>query len=203
MASRPKTAACVIGLTGSFGTGKTTVARMFRKWGAKVLDADALAHEALAGDPATYREAVKAFGPGILDAHRTIDRRRLADAVFKDRKRLKTLCDIIHPRVVRTIKNEIKCMKHDDIVVIDAPLLIEAGLDTIVDALIVVTASRAQQLKRCADKFAMKKRDILDRIKNQLPLTRKAESADYVINNNGTIHETRKQALKIWRKLWR
>jgi dephospho-CoA kinase len=195
----------VIGVTGSFGTGKTTVARMFRRLGAKVIDADSIAHEALRKGSSTYRKVVREFGCGVLDSSLNVDRRRLAGIAFRDRGRLARLCALIHPAVIEEITRRLgsSATRPRRAVVIDAPLLIEAGLHAIVDTLIVVKASRAHQMERCAAKFGMSKRDIRDRITHQLSLKRKIGMADFVIDNDGTIRETEKQVITMWRKLWK
>ncbi len=193
----------IIGLTGSFGTGKTTVAGMFRKLGARVIDADLLAREALEkGEPA-YEKALKAFGDSLLDSRRNIDRRRLAGIVFKDRRQLKRLCGIIHPYVIDRIRLEIKKTPGSRVIVIDAPLLIEAGLDQMADSLVVVSAARKNQVRRCVAKFRMSSSDVRRRIESQMPLKAKMAKADFVIYNNGELEKTRKQVENAWRRiLW-
>ncbi len=202
-------ACVVIGLTGSFGTGKTTVAGMLKKLGARVINADSHAHAALAKGSAAYRAVVRAFGADVVGPDGSIDRRRLAHVVFKDKRLLSALCAIIHPLVITAIKKDIRALTRGThgirgrAIVIDAPLLIEAGLHTVVDTLVVVTASTATQRARCSAKFKITQREILDRTKNQMPLTKKVEMADYVIDNNGTREETNAQVEKIWRELWK
>jgi len=192
----------IIGVTGSFGTGKTTVADAFRGLGAKVLDADRIAHAALARGSGAYTDIIKAFGRRILDSKGNIDRKKLSALAFKDSSLLKKLCGIIHPLVIGRIKGEIIKNKKYRAVVIDAPLLLEAGLGRMVDIVLVVKASRANQIKRCAAKFKMTRGEVLERIGNQMPLEKKVRQADFVIYNDGSKKETLKQALKIWRRLW-
>jgi len=193
-----------IGLTGSFGTGKTFVASIFKSLGAEVLDADRLAHDAIKKGAKAYKKIVTTFGRGILDKKRNIDRGRLGAIVFKDREALKTLNSIVHPEVIRIIKERITALREKrGVIVIDAPLLIEAGLEGLVDVLVVVKASGKNQIKRCLEKFCMNKADVLKRIKSQIPIERKVEMADFVIDNDGTKAETRKQVVQIWRKVWR
>lgn len=193
----------IIGITGSLGTGKTTVARLMKGLGAKVIDADALAHAALRTGTPAFRSVIAAFGGGIKDERGAIDRKRLAALVFGDRARLRELCRIIHPPVVRAIEREIAGEKKRKVIVVDAPLLIEAGLNHTCDAVVVVTASRANQIARCRKRSGMTKEETLARIKDQMPLRKKVEMADYVISNDRALKETKRKVQTVWRVLWK
>ncbi len=191
----------VIGITGSFGTGKSTVAGIFAGFGAKVIDADKLTHQTMEAGKGAYKRIVSLFGEEILKDDGTIDRRRLGNLVFSDRNALDKLCRLIHPQVKLGIKGEINRIKKENpcaIVVLDAPLLIEAGLLKDVDRLIVVKASRKEQFKRCISRNGMTGKDIARRISSQMTLSSKVKLADYVIDNNGSLRETKRQAEKIW-----
>lgn len=193
----------VVGVTGSLGTGKSTVAGMLARRGAKVISADAIAHALLRPKGGCSREVLKVFGPGIL-ADRQIDRRKLADIVFKDRKALKVLTGIIHPQVRWEIQKEIVHLKKTaprSIVVVDVPLLFEAGLNRQMDVTITVKAGRENQLKRSTKGLGISKAEALRRIRAQMPLRKKIRLADIIIDNNATITETQKQVKAIWQKL--
>lgn len=193
----------VIGLTGGFGTGKSLVAAAFRRRGATVLDADRIAHEALKRGTSVYRRVVSAFGPGVLSGG-MISRKRLGAAVFNDRKALARLNSIVHPYVIAKINAAIGRAGRRDFVVIDAPLLVETGLDRIADILVVVTCSRAQQAARCMKKFGMKRADVVRRINNQIPAGKKASMADFVIDNSKKRSDTDRQAERVWKEIaWR
>jgi len=192
-----------IGLTGSFATGKTTVAGIFRRMGARVIDADALAHDALKPGAAAYRKTVKIFGKGILNSRGRIDRKKLAGIVFKNRRSLKKLCAAVHPYVIDRIRFMLKCPARDRITVIDAPLLIEARLERMIDVLVVVSATRKNQIRRGGEKFRMTAGEVRERIDAQMPLKEKVARADFVIYNNGDLKKTRKQVEDVWRQiLW-
>jgi dephospho-CoA kinase len=199
---KPNRKKIVLGLTGSFGSGKTTVAGIFRSYGAEIIDADRIAHSCIAGGTKTYKRIYKVFGKDILKKNRTIDRVKLARIVFAHKGLLKKLNKIIHPEVIRIIRNKIK-KSESKIVVLDAPLLLEAGLRRMVDKLIVVKIKRAKALERLRRKFPFSRRDLLKRIKHQMPLKLKLRLADFVIDNSGSIRKTREQVERIRRVLWK
>jgi len=194
----------VIGLTGSFGTGKSTVARMFKELGARVLDADTITHNLIRPGRDSWRKIVRWFGPDILNRNQTINRDKLAKIVFRKRQDLRKLEEIIHPLVVREIAGrlgKIENSRKDEIVVIDAPLLIEVGLAKKVDTLIVVKLNRTEQIVRSLKQKGISRAQILKRIRSQLPLSKKIAIADYVIDNNGKKNDTRRQVKKIWEEI--
>ena len=194
----------VIGITGSFGTGKSFVASVFRSLGAKVVDADRMAHEVIRKGTPEYRRIVKGFGKNILTGRGEIDREKLGEVVFSDVALLRKLTGIVHPEVIRKIRRSVEAAGKKDIVVIDAPLLIEANLSKLIDKLVVVKCSKRRQIERCQEKFCLQKKEILRRIRNQMPLSKKLKMADIVIDNSLTKAHTKKQVRKVWREeLWK
>lgn len=190
----------VIGITGSFGSGKTTVARMFVCLGARVIDADRIAHRLLRSGTGVYRSIIKSFGRGILTRKGAIERRKLARLVFGDSRRLRTLNHIVHPAVIASIREKIAKSKKT-IFVLDAPLLIEAGLKKEADVLIVVKSARKKQIERLLKKGTYTKAAISKRIKSQMALSKKMRLADFIIDNNGSLKRTRMQVERIYRTL--
>ncbi|MDD4980350.1 MAG: dephospho-CoA kinase [Candidatus Omnitrophica bacterium] len=191
-----------LGLTGSFGSGKTTVAGIFRSYGAKVIDADRIAHSVIKPGTGVYQAIVSAFGRNILKGGKSVNRKKLAAIVFDDPGSLGRLNKIMHPEIIRIIKKKISSIP-GGVIVLDAPLLIEKGLEKIADKLIVVNITAKKQIERVAQKTGANKEDILKRIKAQIPLRNKVRLADFVIDNSGSKEETRKQVQKIRRLLWR
>lgn len=192
----------VIGVTGSFGSGKTFVASVFKSLGAHAIDADGIAKGLLDKGTGQYKRTVDAFGASILNSKGAIDRKKLAKIVFNDKRSLSRLNGILHPAVIGAINKEVG-RSGKSVIIVDAPLLIEAKALRLVDKLVVVASSRKKQIERCVKKFGISKADVLKRIGSQMPLKKKARMADYVIDNDGTREDTVKQVKKIWRLLWR
>lgn len=194
----------IIGVTGSFGTGKSTIAAMFKKLGAKVLDADKIAHRLIRKNTPVYGKILKEFGSEVLTESGAIDRAKLAAVVFCDRKLLNKLCGIVHPVVINDIKKAVNATAkkgRTPAIVIDAPLLIEADMRKMADVLIVVVTGPKIQVERARKKTGMSIAGIRQRIKNQLPLKEKADMADYVIDNEGSKKNVKKIVKKIWEEI--
>ncbi len=199
---RPRRDKLIIGLTGGVGTGKSTVAAMLRRSGACVLDADRIGHRLISRGTPAYRRIVRTFGTGILGRGGAIDRRKLGRLVFKEKRLRKALEAILHPAIIRAIRDDAaRCGKR--LVVVDAPLLFETGLQKDVDLTVVVTASRGTQIRRCAARTGLSREEILSRMAAQMPLERKVRSADFIIDNNGSLEKTKSQVDSLRRSLWR
>ena len=131
----------IIGVTGGFGTGKSTVAAMFRKKGATLLDADKIAHNSILPGRPCYKKVLSLFGSDILGRGGRIDRKKLGKIVFADKKKLNLLNSVIHPEVIKEIREEVKKKSsRRRFYVVDVPLLIESGFSKSVDELVVVVA---------------------------------------------------------------
>ena len=195
----------VIGLTGGIASGKSTVTALLKEKGAVIIDADKIAREIMSkGEPAWF-EVLNYFGDEILNDDRSdIDRKKLAHIVFSDKAKLEVLNNITHPKIIEEIKRQVEEYKKagKKIIVIDAALLIETGLDKIADEVWVVAANEDIQLQRLmAREKDITKDEALKRIKSQMPLAEKLKFADRVIDNNSSIEETKKQVDKIWTKI--
>jgi len=195
----------VIGLTGGIASGKSTVTALLKEKGAVIIDADKIAREIMSkGEPAWF-EVLNYFGDEILNDDRSdIDRKKLAHIVFSDKAKLEVLNNITHPKIIEEIKRKVEEYKKagKKIIVIDAALLIETGLDKIADEVWVVAANEDIQLQRLmAREKDITKDEALKRIKSQMPLAEKLKFADRVIDNNSSIEETKKQVDKMWTKI--
>jgi dephospho-CoA kinase len=192
----------ILGLTGGVSSGKTTVAAMFKSLGARIIDADAISHNLLKPDKKVYCQVVKIFGKGIIKKDRTLSRKKLGRIVFNAKPLRKQLDRIMHPEIIRIIRKKLQAVRKG-VVVLEAPLLIEAGLTGMVDKLIVVNLSLAKQIKRIQQKTLLTKEEVFKRIRSQLPLEKKVRLADFIIDNNGTRKQTQKQVAKLRRQLWK
>lgn len=196
----------VIGVTGGVGTGKSTVAGMFRKLGAVVLDADAIAHEVMEPKRIAWRQIVRAFGEGILNDDGTVNRRKLAGLVFQDIEARRRLERIIHPPVLREIRRRLHRLRRSRrtrAVVLDVPLLIEAGAQALADALVVVTAPPEVQRERLRVKHGWSDEEMEARRAAQMELSAKVALADYVVDNADGVEATRTQVKQLWEQLGR
>ena len=190
----------IVVLTGSVGTGKSTVTKFFRQLGAYIIDWDELAREVTRPHLRAWKEIVEYFGKGILNEDLTINRQKLAEIAFSDKEKVAKLNQIVHPEVFKEderITNEIKSLDPDALIIKDIPLLFELTRPVYVDKVVVVSASEQTQLRRLEEK-GMSREDAQSRIKSQLPLEEKIKSADFVINNDGPLEETKKQVEEIY-----
>jgi len=193
----------IVGLTGGIGTGKSTVAKMFGELGAVVLDADQIAHDVMEPKKLAWRAIVKTFGEGILNEDQTINRRWLADRVFRDPPARQVLEEIVHPRVLTHIRQRLHRLKRKrrlPMVVLDVPLLVETGSQRLVDAVVVVTAPREVQRQRLLNR-GMSQTEIDARLAAQWSLSRKRSVADYVVDNADGVEQTRRQVKQLWNRL--
>lgn len=175
----------VVGLTGGIASGKSTVARMFKRFGAAVIDADQLARDVVRPGTPAWRDIVRVFGDGVLNRNRSINRRALGAIVFHDRRKLRRLEHIIHPRVAREqqrLVRRIAARSPDAVIVYEVPLLFESGAYKRVDKIIVVTVDRDTQVGRLKQRNGLTKSEALRRIKIQMPLAEKVRRADVVLD---------------------
>jgi len=191
----------IIGITGSFGSGKTTVSRMFKRLGAYVIDADKVCHSLMLPSKKAYKKVLKSFGPGIIKKDKSIDREKLAKAVFKKRSKLNLLNKIVHPEAIREIKRLVRLKRKTKAIIIDAALLLETGFHRDMDRLIVVKTKKERYIKRLHQARGMDKKQILQRIRMQAPIKRKLAFADFIIDNSGTKKKTFIQVKKIWKTI--
>jgi dephospho-CoA kinase len=182
----------VIGITGSLGTGKSTVAAMFARQGARIIDADAITRDLLAPGKKCVKKVAKIF-PGVILKNNTINRSELAKIVFNHPRELQKLTDILYPEALKVVKSLISRYKHGPFVVLDVPLLFESGWDKITDITVVVKALRRQQFERAQKRLGMTRGDFSRRLKNQMPLRKKCDMADIIIDNSRGLRQTQAQ----------
>ncbi|THJ23460.1 MAG: dephospho-CoA kinase [Nitrospira sp. CG24D] len=186
----------LVGLTGGIATGKSTVAGIFKRYGATVIDADALARKVVEPGKPAWREIVETFGKNVINPDRTLNRQALGITVFGHPGKLRQLEQIIHPRVAREQIRLTKQAALNDpraIVIYDVPLLFEAGIDKRVGATIVVTADRETQIARLKERNDLSRTEALRRIKSQMPLAEKRRRADYVLDGTLPLPQLKQQ----------
>jgi dephospho-CoA kinase len=192
----------LVGLTGGIGSGKSTVARMLERHGAVVFDADVLAREAVEPGTPGHDAVVERFGPNVLLPGGALDREALGSIVFADPAARRDLDAIVHPEVRRLFAEGCERYRGTDaVVVFGAPLLVETGMHTAFDVLIVVAAPVEQQVERLLRDRAMPEAAIRARIDAQLPLADKIEVADVVVDNDGSIDDLQAQVDAVWADL--
>ena len=187
----------IIGLTGNIATGKSTVARMLEELGATIVDADALVHDLQRKGSPVYGAIVAAFGADILDQAGEIDRKSLGAIVFADPIQLQRLERIIHPAVLGESLRRLSTAP-TSIVVYEAIKLIEAGRAEMCQALWVVTARVDVQLQRLMRDRHLSEAEARQRIEAQPPQSEKIRRATVVIENSGSLEETRRQVHAAW-----
>ena len=191
----------IVGLTGGLASGKSTACAALKKLGAAVVDSDLIAREIVRPCRPAYLKIVNEFGSKILDSKLKINRKLLAGIVFADPAKKILLEKITHPAIITEIKNIIKKQKRGGLVVVEAPLLFEAGAESLFDKIVVVNSSRQQQEKRAAGRDKLRPNEIKKRINAQLPLRAKLSRADYIVENSGTLEELKKDVKKLYRGL--
>lgn len=194
----------VVGVCGGISAGKSTVAQEFGRLGALVLDADAMAHEALQ-EPAARKSIVCRWGMETL-SDGEIDRSLLGAKAFGKREEMDELTAILHPRVLERINQAIRKAENEKThpaVVLDAPLLFETGLDKVCRVLVFVKASREVRKKRASAQRGWPEEELVRREKFQKKVNFKEERADYIIDNNFSKLDTRRQVRRIWEKIFR
>ena len=193
----------VIGLTGNFGTGKSTVSEIMSELGAAIIDADKLGHQLLEPNSPAYQEIVAAFGTTILNADRKIDRHKLGQLAFANASAVTQLNGIMHPKIYQMAKGEIAQYRAHgaNVVVLEAALLIEADWTPLVDQVWVTVAPETTILERLKDKTALSEQQILARLRSQMPSEEKANRADIIMDTDCPLDELKVKVSHLWQTL--
>ena len=190
-----------VGLTGSIGTGKSTVEEIFKELGAYTIDADKVVHSLLE-NPEIIEKIRQAFGDEVIKNGK-VNKKKLAEIVFSDYKKKKILESILHPQVFKEIQNFFKEIEKKDpcaVAIADVPLMIETGSYKNYDVVIVVYAPKELQLKRLTEK-GMTEEEALSRINAQMDIEEKKKYADIIIENTGTIEELKEKVKNVYKRL--
>ena len=199
----------IVGITGGIACGKTTVSNLLTEKGAIPINADQIGHQLLKADSPVIDELTDAFGRDILDTSGDVSRKKLGAIVFKDKTAREQLNSILHPLIIKRSRGQARQLVTENptcIVLLDAPLLIEAGAYDTVDLIVVVTASPETQLRRTLERSLAQGRPLTEtevqaRIDSQMPISEKVKYADVVIENEGTLEELHKQVDALWKRL--
>ena len=197
-----------VGLTGGMACGKSVVGEMFLALGAQVIQSDTVAHQLMQPGEAVYEEVVRRFGAAILNPDRTVNRAKLAEAAFGQPPRIAELNLIVHPAVIEYENRWMQEIAQRDphaIAIVEAALILEAGSANRFDRLVVVTCRPEQRIERWASRAKVDsqtaRREVTRRMAAQLPDEDKIKAADYVIDNSGSLDETRKRVTQVFEML--
>ena len=198
-----------VGLTGGIATGKSLVGGMFAELGAHIIDADKIGHELMAPGEPVYDEIVKRFGTEILNPDKTVNRAKLAELAFDQRRpRIYELNSLLHPGIIKRYEKrmeEISAREPNAIVMLEAALLLEAGLRKRFDRIIVVSCKPQQRIERWEQRQNVDadaaRREVTRRMMAQAPQEAKIQAADFVIDNSGTVEDTRRQVENVFARL--
>jgi dephospho-CoA kinase len=194
----------LIGVTGGIACGKTEVCRVFQRRGAIILSGDEIGKEVVEKNKKVRKELVQTFGKAILNKNKSLNRRKLGQLAFASKESKDKLNKIIHPYLLKELKKRIRSIKAkrcQGLVVVDAALIVEWGLQDELDHLIFVQSKREDKIKRLQKQKGYSRKEAWDRIKSQLPEITKKRLADFVIINDKGVHELRKKTEKISNKL--
>ena len=192
----------VIGLTGGIGSGKSTVSQILAELGAVILDADKIGHEALK-DVEIRRDIIAAFGEQVLAPGGDIDRNRLGKIVFADASALSQLNRIVHPRMHDMVKAQLEKYQEQGVavVILEAPLLVEAGWASSVDEVWVTVAPESTVLRRLRERSGLSEEESLARVRSQLSSEERLRRADVVIDADCSLTELRARVKELWQRL--
>jgi dephospho-CoA kinase len=190
----------VIGLTGGIGSGKSTVSRFLAELGAIILDADKVGHEALKPGSEVWENVVNEFGKGMVTASGDIDRTRLGELVFNNPEARSRLNQLMHPPMYNMVKAQIEKYRQQgvDEVVLEVPLLVEAGWTPLVDEVWVTVASEATVIRRIRERTGLSEQEARARINAQLSSEERIKHADVVIDTDCSLDELKAKVLGLW-----
>lgn len=193
-----------VALTGGIGSGKSEVSALFSKWGAYIFDADTIAKQILDKNKTAQKELILEFGSDVISAEGIIDKKKLSRVAFQNEFNQLKLNTIIHPYVFKEIdlcfESIIEKGNHD-IFIVDAALIYESGADIHMDYVIVITSHLRIRTERVMKKGDLSRDDFLKRVDLQWPEKDKIEMADFIIYNNESKDELKKEAKKVYNQL--
>ncbi len=201
---RGKDQRVLLGVTGGIASGKSTVARMLEELGAPIIDFDLLSRVVVEPGKEAWKDIVAFFGEQVLNPDKTLDRKKIAEIVFRDAEKRKKLEGYIHPRIYEDFKTQVKELTQKDpqaIIQVVVPLLIEANLQHLFHKILVVYVPEEIQIQRLMERDRIPREMARSILSAQLSIEEKKTYADYVVDNSGSPENTKKQTREVWRKL--
>ena len=191
----------ILGLTGGIGTGKSTVAKMLREKNIPVVDTDSISKEII--EYPEVIEKIKAeISSKIFNNENKLDRKKLSEIVFENKDKLKKLNEIMHPVILKKMWEEVEKLKKDyKIIVVDIPLLFEINMENEVDKVLLIYSSKEIQIERIMNRDGRTREEAIKIINSQMPLYKKREKSDYIIQNNDSLEKIKKNLDKVVQKL--
>ncbi|MFO7784246.1 MAG: dephospho-CoA kinase [Thermodesulfobacteriota bacterium] len=194
----------VLGVTGGIASGKTTMAKMLAQLGAPIIDFDLIARRIVASDQPAFREIVEYFGKEVIAEDGSLNRKKLSDIVFRDPVKRRMLEGMTHPRIVEVFLSQVRQLAEKaphGIVQAVIPLLFEAHLGHLVHKVLVVYVSPGTQIERLTKRDQISREEAMRILDAQMPIDRKAALADFVIHNEGSLDQARKEVKTLWQQL--
>ena len=187
-----------IGLTGGIASGKTTVSDFFKQFGTKVIDADVISHQVTKPDGTAFQEIISSFGSSVLDENGLIDRKKMRKIIFDDVSKKEMLERIIHPKVREEMFN-LASQSNDHYLIVSVPLLVETGMNEMMDRTLVVDCSEETQIERLMHRDKITLGEAKSILKNQTNRSTRLKAADDLIVNekNVTLNELEKEVLEL------
>lgn len=191
----------ILGLTGGIGTGKSTVAKMLREKNIPVVDTDSISKEII--EYPEIIEKIKAeISSKIFNNENKLDRKKLSEIVFENKDKLKKLNEIMHPIILKKMWEEVEKLKKDyKVIVVDIPLLFEINMENEVDKVLLIYSSKEIQIERIMNRDGRSREEAIKIINSQMPLYKKREKSDYIIQNNDSLEKLEKNLDKVVQKL--
>jgi dephospho-CoA kinase len=194
----------LLGVTGGIASGKNTVARMLEQLGARLIDFDVLSRVVVEPGKPAWRDITACFGEQVLLQDKTLDRKKLAEIVFRDSEKRKKLESFVHPRIYEEFTRLVKeyAAKDSNIIIqVVVPLLIEGNLQHLFHKILLVYIPEETQIERVMKRDRISREMALNMLRSQLPNEEKKGYADFIVDNSGPLEETKRQVEEVWEKL--
>ena len=190
----------IIGLTGGIASGKSTISLILKELGAYIIDVDEVGRNVVQKGEKAYNEIVQYFGGQILMANGEINRKALGRIVFSDEEKLKMLNSMTHPQIIAKVKEIIEQNKSNgsEVIVVDAAILIEMGLNSVCDSVWLVTVDKKTQLQRLVERDRFSYNEAQNRINAQFSDEKKSQHSDVIIDNTKSLEELKEYIKQLW-----